>query len=468
MKKEQLFKKELASAICMDFNGQLKALGGYVDVAPPEYIGEKLMFVNMEIARRILEHRTLNDFREQALTLLKAEDKYDWLADEVFDKLKINEGGICNDDIYIHILRILQNVLEDIHEKSEFLMMLGFSQPQLALQILLKYTKESDTQLIIKELSDLEKIETDEKKVKFVLSLSVFYYLYQGMDKKMLKKTGPWEALLFMRQYRIIVQKYRKEYDRWKMLNIFSLKEQSLRDMQRREILASNSEDFVLDPERKVESIFMSYYNVYDNYSLFFDALSRLSETDGQTCRIVLSVLVDSEYNNELYEAYVDYCIKQKTEPVLHFKLPRQFEEKGTDAISEDVFEKSCVNENVDVPYLDLGKPYAYITRLYEELLHREWIDKETDFNTFLFVFSGKCKPEPLKTIKWIYKTNELAYLIYCLCMEADIRPQFAAVQRHLFDVPKDLKFKKRNLSALADALRKERKAEVKKMLSTL
>ena len=71
MKKEQLFKKELASAICMDFNGQLKALGGYVDVAPPEYIGEKLMFVNMEIARRILEHRTLNDFREQALTLLK-------------------------------------------------------------------------------------------------------------------------------------------------------------------------------------------------------------------------------------------------------------------------------------------------------------------------------------------------------------------------------------------------------------
>lgn len=103
MKKEQLFKKELASAICMDFNGQLKALGGYVDVAPPEYIGEKLMFVNMEIARRILEHRTLNDFREQALTLLKAEDKYDWLADEVFDKLKINEGGICNDDIYIFI-----------------------------------------------------------------------------------------------------------------------------------------------------------------------------------------------------------------------------------------------------------------------------------------------------------------------------------------------------------------------------
>ena len=63
MKKEQLFKKELASAICMDFNGQLKALGGYVDVAPPEYIGEKLMFVNMEeeysniVLLMILENR---------------------------------------------------------------------------------------------------------------------------------------------------------------------------------------------------------------------------------------------------------------------------------------------------------------------------------------------------------------------------------------------------------------------------
>ena len=97
--------------------------------------------------------------------------------------------------------------------------------------------------------------------------------------------------------------------------------------------------------------------------------------------------------------------------------------------------------------------------------MKREWIDRHTSFNLFVFYFSGKCKPNELSYIVWTTRVNELSYLLSILYKEKLSSTVPYKTVRQIFVVQgKLLADDRRNLSALADGLGVKRKQTVEEL----
>ncbi|MEQ3387587.1 hypothetical protein AAA126_15470 [Phocaeicola dorei] len=416
----------------------------------PSCIGEKIRLWCAEIDSFQFRYARLEDYAIMVRDYISQVKENDETLEEAVDEVASSDSLKFSNREYF---KILKAALPAVASPLNYLKLLGFADPQKAFDIL--SMDESDKSVSL--YTGLEcNFDPSNKKQKYLFMFAYNKYCLVGGETEIQAHTKANNIICRCRLSQDFVLKYRGIYDYWKSINFFSPQDIQEKWFEIKNMMQFRDLDQLYNefPYVIVENIFCEYYVTYENYFIFFANLSKYVRV--RKMKQILKLASDScKYSNDVYEEYVKYCISQKTEPVFQF---------GTLIYtSREMFMNA--SRETGFPYLDLGITYDEIKRLYDELMKREWIDRHTSFNLFVFYFSGKCKPDELSYIVWTTRVNELSYLLSILYKEKLSSTVPYKTVRQIFVVQgKLLADDRRNLSALADGLGVKRKQTVEEL----